>query len=147
MLSNIEGVITSTGGRAFFVPAGFNFDKGNEMSNQEMQDYADATFEAWTEDVLDDLPNRDELREYIDGVGVYLRMATVMMLDDDKELEAKIQTEEDAETFVGFVEEIAPKIEGLNGFVETMRGASARVACAIARYELRNQAAAHGGTS
>ena len=27
-------MITSTGGHAFFVPAGFNFDKGNEMSKE-----------------------------------------------------------------------------------------------------------------
>jgi hypothetical protein len=107
-----------------------------------MLDHANTTFEAWTEDVLDDLPNRDELREFIDGVGVYLRLATVLMLNDDKTLAAKIQTDEDAENFVEFVEAIAPKIEGLNGFVETMRGASARVACAIARFELRNQATA-----
>ena len=83
------------------------------------------------------------IRHRARAIGGHIEYAPTLLAP----IEAKIQTEEDAETFVGFVEEIAPKIEGLNGFVEAMSGASARVACAIARYELRNQAAAHGGTS
>lgn len=50
-------------------------------------------------------------------------------------------------TDLSMVEAVASKINGLNGFVETMQGATARVAVAIARYELRNQAPVTGGAS
>ena len=104
-----------------------------------MKEAAEGTFEAWTEDVLDDVPNRDEMRDYADGVGTYLRMCVVMMLNDDEQLAATIKTEEDAENIVEFVEGVASKIDGLSGFVDTMRGTVARLSVAIARYELRNQ--------
>ena len=54
----------------------------------------------------------------------------------------KIKTDEDAENFVEFVEGVATKINGLDGFVEAMRGAIARVSVALARYELQNQSEA-----
>jgi hypothetical protein len=54
----------------------------------------------------------------------------------------KIKTDEDAENFVEFVEGVAAKISGLDGFVEAMRGAIARVSVALARYELQNQSEA-----
>ena len=105
-----------------------------------MKEAAECTFEPWTKDALDELPNREEMRDYADGVGTYLRMCVVLMLDDDEQLAAKIKTDEDADTFVEFVEGVATKINGLEGFVEAMREAVARVSVAVARYELQNQA-------
>ena len=107
-----------------------------------MKEMAECTFEPWTKDALDELPNREEMRDYADGVGTCLRICVVLMLDDDEQLAAKIKTDEDAENFVEFVEGVAAKISGLDGFVEAMRGAIARVSIAVARYELQNQSEA-----
>ncbi len=104
-----------------------------------MKEAAECTFEPWTKDALDELPNREEMRDYADGVGTYLRMCVVLMLDDDEQLAAKIKMDEDAEDFVELVEGVAAKVSGLDGFVEVMRGAIARISVALARYELQNQ--------
>jgi len=121
------------------VPAGFINQEKIMSDGLLMKEAAECTFEPWTEDALDELPNREEMRDYTDGVGTYLRVCVVLMLDDDEQLAAKIKTDEDAETFAELVEGVATKINGLEGFVEAMRGAIARVSVALARYELQNQ--------
>lgn len=94
----------------------------------------DADFEPWNRDVLDEIPDIDELRKYADEtIGPFLRMSTVMMLDDRETLTAKIQSEEDAEMFMEFVEDTGAVIEGLQGFVDTMTAARGRVMVALVR--------------
>ncbi len=124
------------------MPASF-INQEKIMNDQLLiKEAAERTFEPWTKDALDELPNREEMRDYADGVGTCLRMCAVLMLDDDEQLAAKIKTDEDAESFVEFVEGVATKINGLDGFVEAMRGAIGRVSVALARYELQNQSEA-----
>ncbi len=106
------------------------------MSDLNVEALAATKFDAWTEDALDDLPNNDEITAWALDLGIYLRMCTVIMLNDDESLSAKVKTWKDCNNNLELLESITAKLEGLNGFSDVLTGAVGRLAIASARFEI-----------
>ncbi len=68
--------------------------------------------------------------------GVWIRVASLYLNDDDKELAARVHDEESAKLFVTLIEDIKDTIDLHKNRVEMFERFQMRLAIAVARYDV-----------
>ncbi len=68
--------------------------------------------------------------------GVWIRVASLYLNDDDKELAARVHDEESAKLFVTLIEDIKDTIDLHKNRVEMFERFQMRLAVAVARYDV-----------
>ena len=96
---------------------------------------AQVTFDGMNFD-LDDLPTNEQLQADANNDGLWIRVASLYLNDNDKELSARVRGEDDAELFTGLIEDIKDTIDLHKNRVEMFERFQMRLAVAVARYSV-----------
>lgn len=115
------------------------------MSEMQIaQDVASHKFESLSDTIiLDEMPDRDADIERGIGEGQWMRMAAVILQDDSEQLYAKFDSEEIADYWIGYVEDLQAYIRSRKAGTEILDACVARLLVCCHRYALDNDLVPH----
>ena len=146
IVAKIKGTIALAGGRAFFVPAGFNrryvMTEAIERNDNEYAKWiAGQIFESAADAIpLDGMANNDDMSARGINEGIWMRTCAVILQDDDKQLYAKFKDDKSAQFWLDFTERLNKFIEGQKAGLEIFEACSLRLLVCLSRYEVAMEA-------